>query len=312
MLWPARSPSRPATLSIESSDSFVASAAVSIATGWSEPVPGRDLHPLKSSAFSRRTVSPIVLRVTDNAEHLSEIICVVNETEATKVLREARQLVKSEQYAAALEKYIWFHNHALDFDRALAGVRLSYAIAEWVDLGEVYPPARSALESVRDAKGESLAQGAYDVSLFHDVASINRAFGQVDRTSDLFKSIANVDRGVAAKCFNIALESLVRMKEFDLARSFISDPRKEIDHFAMPLKFASPQTQSVSPEMMQETFVRIYVKKVNLLLQIFTGIGDEEASNQLRHYAVECVTDAQLRDKIREQLYSSPPAPRIQ
>jgi hypothetical protein len=48
---PARSPSRHATLSIESSDSFVASAAASIATGWSEPVPGRDLHPLKSSAF---------------------------------------------------------------------------------------------------------------------------------------------------------------------------------------------------------------------------------------------------------------------
>src|ERR1035441_2254970 len=32
-----------------------ASAAVSIATGWSDPVPGRELHPLKSSAFSRRT-----------------------------------------------------------------------------------------------------------------------------------------------------------------------------------------------------------------------------------------------------------------
>ena len=50
-LWPARSPSRHATLYIESSDSFVASAAASIATGWSEPVPGRELHPLKSSAF---------------------------------------------------------------------------------------------------------------------------------------------------------------------------------------------------------------------------------------------------------------------
>jgi hypothetical protein len=51
MLWPARSRSRLTTLSIESSDSFVASAAVSIATGRSEPVPGRELHPLKSSAF---------------------------------------------------------------------------------------------------------------------------------------------------------------------------------------------------------------------------------------------------------------------
>jgi len=39
-LWPARSRSRQATLYTESSDSLVASAAASIATGWSEP-PGR-------------------------------------------------------------------------------------------------------------------------------------------------------------------------------------------------------------------------------------------------------------------------------
>jgi len=51
-LRPARSRSRQATLYIESSDSFVAFAAASIATGWwSEPVPGREFHPLKSSAF---------------------------------------------------------------------------------------------------------------------------------------------------------------------------------------------------------------------------------------------------------------------
>jgi len=50
-LRPARSRSRQATLYTESSDSFVASAAASIATGWSEPVPGREFHPLKSSAF---------------------------------------------------------------------------------------------------------------------------------------------------------------------------------------------------------------------------------------------------------------------
>ena len=50
-LRPVRSRSRQATLSTEGSDSFVASAAASIATGWSEPVPGREFHPLKSSAF---------------------------------------------------------------------------------------------------------------------------------------------------------------------------------------------------------------------------------------------------------------------
>jgi hypothetical protein len=112
----------------------------------------------------------------------------VSELDPREILRQARQLVKSEQYAEALEKYIWFHDHALDTDRALVVVRLSYAISEWVDLGEVYPPARSALESVRDAKAELLAQGTYDVNLFHDVASAARfpkSLGQRRPTVDL-------------------------------------------------------------------------------------------------------------------------------
>jgi len=72
-LWPARSPSRLATLYTESSNGFVASAAVSIATGWSEPVPGRELHPLKSSAFSRRTVTPIICVLNPLGSGLSSI-----------------------------------------------------------------------------------------------------------------------------------------------------------------------------------------------------------------------------------------------
>jgi len=33
------------------------------------PVPGREFHPLKSSAFSRRTVSTTALRAVDEAPH---------------------------------------------------------------------------------------------------------------------------------------------------------------------------------------------------------------------------------------------------
>ena len=53
----AESPSD--TLYTESSDSFVASTIVSIATGWSEPVPARELHPLKSSAFHGALLRPL-------------------------------------------------------------------------------------------------------------------------------------------------------------------------------------------------------------------------------------------------------------
>ena len=236
----------------------------------------------------------------------------MSETDPNKVLRQARELVKSQQYAEALEKYIWFHNHALDTERSLAGVRLSYAVLEWLDLGQVYPPARRALESVRDTKTGSLIEGAYDASVFHDVASINRALGEVERTCDLFKTIAGTDRGVAEKCFHFALESLVDTKEYGLARSFVPDPRKDIDQFAVPFRLALQSTGSVSQEMLEETLVRIYVKRVNLILQVFKGVGEEDVSNHLRNYALDCVPDAQLRDRIMERLYSSRPSTRLE
>ena len=44
-----------ATLYTGGFSSFVASTAAPVATGWSEPTPGRDFHPLWISAFSRRT-----------------------------------------------------------------------------------------------------------------------------------------------------------------------------------------------------------------------------------------------------------------
>jgi hypothetical protein len=34
------------------------------ATGWSEPVPGRDFHPQSSSAFPRRTVTTTTGKTT--------------------------------------------------------------------------------------------------------------------------------------------------------------------------------------------------------------------------------------------------------
>jgi hypothetical protein len=40
-----------ATLYTGGSDGFVASTAAPIATGWNEPVPGRDFHPQWTSAF---------------------------------------------------------------------------------------------------------------------------------------------------------------------------------------------------------------------------------------------------------------------
>jgi hypothetical protein len=42
---------------------------------------------------------------------------------------------------------IWFYHHVLECDDALVGVRLSFVLGEWVELGGKYPPARDTATS---------------------------------------------------------------------------------------------------------------------------------------------------------------------
>jgi len=99
-------------------------------------------------------------------------------TNPSEVLREARELAERGAYGGALTKYLWFHENALQHDPSLYGVRRSYALREWAQLGDVFPPARAMLESVRDKKATALREGLLDRELFRDVASIDETLSQ--------------------------------------------------------------------------------------------------------------------------------------
>lgn len=62
---------------LEGFDGFVASTAAPIATGWSDQLSGRDLHPLKIRAFPRRTATHTPARcepIPAGAENLTSSV----------------------------------------------------------------------------------------------------------------------------------------------------------------------------------------------------------------------------------------------
>src|SRR6266566_8623278 len=63
------SPSRLRTLYIRGSGSFVASAAAPIATGWSEPVPGRDFQPAVDHLLYTAHQQPLASLATVRSRH---------------------------------------------------------------------------------------------------------------------------------------------------------------------------------------------------------------------------------------------------
>src|SRR4051794_1771272 len=76
--------------------------------------------------------------------------------DARQVLADAKRLEEQGDFSGALAKYIWFHDNALKSDPSLGGVRLSYALRDWIKLGKQYPEALERLKSIRDEKTEKI------------------------------------------------------------------------------------------------------------------------------------------------------------
>jgi hypothetical protein len=56
----------------------------------------------------------------------------------SEALAEVRELTRQGRYAGALERQLWFHERALEYDPALSSVRLSFGLSEWARLDERY------------------------------------------------------------------------------------------------------------------------------------------------------------------------------
>ena len=130
-------------------------------------------------------------------------------TDPRTVLTEARELAGRGQYQEALERHVWFHEHALDRDDNLCGVRLSYALSDWVQLGDVYPPARDALVETRNRAAAALKSGDWSQERFHDVARINQQLGAEEETASLFLDLHQSDPVKASPFYSDAEPGLL-------------------------------------------------------------------------------------------------------
>ena len=160
---------------------------------------------------------------TESADPASE-----RPSEADRALEEAKALANAGDYEGALQKHLWYHEHALSVDPAHYGVRLSFALSDWMDLGKKYPKAIEALKAIRDRKTAQLAAGKYDFDTFMDVVAINEQLGDASASVETFKQIAASSPGEATGAYSVVEETLVNAKEFALARQYMGDPAERL------------------------------------------------------------------------------------
>jgi tetratricopeptide (TPR) repeat protein len=219
-------------------------------------------------------------------------------------LNSARTAADEGRYEEALREYIWFHEHALDHEPALYGVRLSFALAYWIDLSKVYPEARVALEQMRDRKVAKLLKGEGDRATFHDVARMNEFLDCEHATSDLFVTIDAAFPDLASQCASLALPALVKAGDCQLARRYLPAPAETLRRFSDALNEDADELTSDQPlhAPTLDAYVYIYAERVLLLAAVLRGVGESDEAERIEAKALELVRSPPVREAIRAVL----------
>jgi hypothetical protein len=143
----------------------------------------------------------------------------------SQILREAQDDALAGRYEVALEKHLWFHRNALRYEQGLRGVRLSFALGYWARLADEYPPARAALEGVRDEAWAGVMPALSPTTAFEsfqEFAAINRTLRDDGRTVAAFEQLDEERPDLAERLISVAQPALVRQKQYSVCARYVS------------------------------------------------------------------------------------------
>jgi len=212
------------------------------------------------------------------------------------------------RHEEALREYVWFHNHALDEQPSLYGVRLSFALSYWMELSENYPKAKDVLVEIRDKKSAVLLGGKADRELFHDVISINDVLGCPEDTHSLFVYFDANNRQFAESCAKLALPAIVAAGDFSLAIRYFPQPESRVVQLSESLNEDINDLKDFSKTRrthIREAYIHNYASEVQLVASILRGLGQHQEASRLTTIAEKLVKNASVRKAVREALEST-------
>ena len=150
-------------------------------------------------------------------------------TDMHAYLNKTKQLVRQRHYQEALKRHVWFHEHAIEHDPGMSGVRLSFALSAWRDLAEVYPPAKKALVDTRDRKTLQIKQGARQPGVVPGCGRTEPNLGRECQNRAALSGTRQDQWPRSPAGAGTMQEHAVQGKQYDLLGKYIKDLLKEYD-----------------------------------------------------------------------------------
>ena len=216
-------------------------------------------------------------------------------------LRDTEEMIRHGKHKEALERLVWFHEHAIEHDRGISGVRLSSALRLWKELGDDYRPAMQALIETRDRKTSQFQTESGSSSVFQDVAALNRTLGDRDKTVKLFQLIHEQHPLLARQCWIFAKDDVLSAGRYDLAHYYLDNPVRDFLRIKAfyDLRnagfYGNDAPSSIRGREMNDEH---FVEQTLMLIRVSIALGEKGAAKEIQRRALDVIDDQRLRDAI--------------
>jgi hypothetical protein len=217
-------------------------------------------------------------------------------------LERARRFAEQGKYEEALREHIDFHDNILRTQPDMYGVRISFALSHWIDLGRKYPKALTAMKEIRDQKTTRLLNAETNREIFHDVASINGYLDEKHSTATLFQQIETKESSFAKSIYDLAEDSLVADGQYALARKYIGTPDEAFQRARAKYNRGMDYVNRQPPERQSSprgAFENIFADSVVRLLLILQNTGDEARAKTIQADALKIVEHDRIKDALQ-------------
>lgn len=233
-----------------------------------------------------------------------------------KIRDEIKSLMDQGRYEDALQRQIWYFNHALEYGE-LNPVRLSFGIMNWAELGRRYPKAKQAMIEFRDRDVREFSAGEGYSELFLEVQSLDRELHADDATLALFENIGRQDKPLAGQCYFYVQGALMQKGNYAECLSYIRDPQLAFDNARRMLESQRESQQRLAeiqkkyplpyrpagafkPPDMGQMATNNFVGGVCTLVEMLVGTGHEADAEKIRDEAVAVVDDPRLQSAVSD------------
>jgi hypothetical protein len=203
-----------------------------------------------------------------------------------------------ERMRLALTKHLWFHKHALKLRQGLSGVRRSYALGDWRDLAEKYPPALKALVKARNEAERAVWKRNDPWPSFADVSSINDYLNESTRTVALFRALHKRSPRRAKRVYHGAEEQLFQAGEFKLCNHYL-DPshRFKTIRRTYRVNLGLAKDPTIGADLVRFA-QRSFTDKTTRLVALLALNGRHAEAREIARKAVRVWPDGQFRKSL--------------